>query len=85
MAVVMFSPEAWGNQTKKKGIFQPHMKEMYGWKKGVPFLPINSHKKCAYLGDLVKMKNYLLDWFQSEIIPHLDFQNQKVNKEVLHI
>ena len=29
MAVVMFSPEQWGNQTKVKGIFQPVMKEKY--------------------------------------------------------
>lgn len=79
LAVVVFSPEQWGNRTKVKGIFQPVMKEKYKWKKGIPFLPINSGKKRARLGDLVKMKDYLLDRFQSEILPHLDFQNQKVN------
>ena len=45
MAVVMFSPKQWGNRTKIKGIFQPVMKEKYKWKKGVPFLPINSGEK----------------------------------------
>ena len=82
MAVVMFSPEQWGNRTKIKGIFQPAMKKQYRWKRTVPFLPINSGKKRAHLGDLVKMKNYLLDRFQSEILPHLDFKTQKVDPKL---
>ena len=82
MAVVMFSPSEWGNRTKVKGIFQPDMKEKYKWKKNIPFLPINSGKNRAHLGDLIKMKNYLLGRFQSEILPHLDFQTQKVNQKL---
>ena len=76
MEAVIFSPEQCGNWTKN---FQPVMKQKYKWKKGVPFLPINSGKKRAHLGDLVKMKDYLLNWFQSEILPNLDFQTQKFN------
>ena len=79
MAVVMFYPKEWGNRTKVQGIFQPAMKKRYKWKKNIPFLPINSGKNQAHLGDLIKMKNYLLGRFQSEILPHLDFQTQKVN------
>ena len=81
VAVVMFSLEQWGNRTKVKGIFQPAMKEKYKWKKGVPFLPINSGEKRARLGDLVKMKDYLLNRFQSEVLPCLDFHTQKVNSK----
>ena len=78
----MFSPSEWGNCTKVKGIFQPDMKEKYKWKKDIPFLPINSGKNPAHLGDLIKMKNYLLGRFQSEILPHLDFQTQRINQKL---
>ena len=83
MSVVMFSPEDWGNRQKKKGIFQPEMKTKYKWQKGIPFMPINSGKQRAHLGDLVKMKNYLLGRFQSEILPHLDFSNHRVKTKNL--
>ena len=89
MAVTLFSPLSWGNNEKKRSIYDPKFKQKYGWDNSIPFGPVNSDlkvkrqkvmKKLAKQ-NLLEMFNYLIDRFQINIRPLLCFIHPVSSKQ----
>ena len=67
MAVVLFTPSEWGEGSKKRGIYEAHMKEKYNWDAEVPFGPVNANMRRdgkvirkLKKPEMMSMLNYLL-------------------------